>query len=53
VTRWLDEARGARWEPSETVGAGQEYRTELNDRLGTALLLDTRLVHGSVIARMA
>jgi hypothetical protein len=53
VTQLVDEARSARWAPSEIVGAGQEFRATFDDKVGSALLLNGRLVHGSVVARLA
>jgi hypothetical protein len=53
VTQLLDEVRGAAWSPTETVGEGQELRAEFAGKVGSALLLDGALVHGSVLASMS
>jgi hypothetical protein len=50
VSQLLNEARNAFWTETEAVGEGQEYRTEFGGKVGSALLLDGALVHGSVVA---
>jgi hypothetical protein len=49
VTQLLNEIRSSAWTQTETVGEGQEYRAEFNGKVGSALLLDGSLVHGSVV----
>lgn len=53
VTQLVAEMRSGAWEPSDTVGEGQEYRAEFNRKVGSALLLDGALVHGSVVGGFA
>jgi hypothetical protein len=50
VDQFLHEARNAAWSQSAAVGEGQEYRAEFSSKVGSALLLDGALVHGSVVA---
>jgi hypothetical protein len=50
VSQFLDEARHAAWTQAQAVGEGEEYRAEFNGKVGSALLLDGALVHGSVVA---
>jgi hypothetical protein len=52
VETLLHEVRSAAWAQVETVGEGQEYRAEFGGKVGSALLLDGALVHGSVVAAM-
>jgi hypothetical protein len=49
VEQFISEIRAATWTQTETVGEGQEHRTEFNGRVGSALLLGGSLVHGSVV----
>jgi len=46
----LGAARNAVWGRVDTVGEGQEFRTEFRGNVGSALALDESLVHGSVVA---
>ena len=50
VEAFVNEVRNAPWAQVETVGEGQEFRAEVNGKVGSALLLDGVLVHGSVVA---
>jgi len=50
VSQFLHEVRNTTWTQVETVGEGQEYRSEFNGKVGSALLLDGVVVHGSVVA---
>jgi hypothetical protein len=52
VNEFLHEARNAAWARSEAAGEGQEYRAEFDGKVGSALLLDGALVHGSVLAEV-
>jgi hypothetical protein len=52
VSQLLNEARHAAWTQAEAVGEGQEYRAEFGGKVGSALLLDGAVVHGSVVAAM-
>jgi hypothetical protein len=49
VKELLNELRNASWTQAETIGEGQEYRADFKGRIGSALLVDGSLVHGSVI----
>jgi hypothetical protein len=49
VNELLHEVRNAEWTETQAVGEGQEYRAEFNGKIGSALLLDGALVHGSVV----
>lgn len=53
VGQLLREVRDAVWTQTETVGEGQEYRAEFNGKVGSALVLDGTLVHGSVVAAVS
>jgi hypothetical protein len=53
VSQFLDEARNAAWTQARAVGEGDEYRAEFDGKVGSALLLDGALVHGSVVAGVA
>jgi len=53
VSQFLHEVRNATWTQTETVGAGQEFRAEFDGKVGSALLLDGVLVHGSVVAAVS
>lgn len=50
VENLVNDARHAAWAQAEAVGDGQEYRTEFDGKVGSALVLDGTLVHGSVVA---
>ena len=50
VEQLVNETRNAAWVQTEAVGEGQEYRTEFNGKVGSALVLDESLVHGSLVA---
>lgn len=50
VNHLLHEVRNAAWSQTQAVGEGQEYRAEFAGKVGSALLLDGALVHGSVVA---
>ena len=50
VSQLLNEVRNAAWTQVEAVGEGQEYRAEFDGKVGSALLLDGVLVHGSLVA---
>jgi hypothetical protein len=49
VARLIDEALHADWIPTRAVGEGEEYWSEFSGKLGTALLLNGVLVHGSLV----
>jgi hypothetical protein len=49
LAQLLTEVRGASWTKTETVGEGQEFRAEFNGKVGSALVLQGALVHGSVV----
>jgi hypothetical protein len=53
VYQLFHEAKNAAWAQTEAVGEGQEYRAEFNGKVGSALLLDGALVHGSVLAAVS
>ena len=50
VEKMVNEARNAAWVQTEAVGEGQEYRAEFDGKVGSALVLDGSLVHGSLVA---
>lgn len=50
VEQLVKEARNAAWMQTEAVGEGQEYRAEFNGKVGSALVLEGSLVHGSLVA---
>jgi hypothetical protein len=50
VEKMVNEARNAAWTQTEAVGEGQEYRAEFDGKVGSALVLDGSLVHGSLVA---
>ena len=50
VEQLVTEARNAAWVQTDAVGAGQEFRAEFNGKVGSALVLDGSLVHGSLVA---
>jgi len=50
VEKLVNEARNAAWAQTEAVGEGQEYRAEFDGKVGSALVLDGSLVHGSLVA---
>jgi len=52
VEAFVSEIRNAPWTQVETVGEGQEFRAEFGGKIGSALLLNGALVHGSVVAAM-
>jgi hypothetical protein len=49
LAQLLDEVQLHPWTKTATVGEGQEFRTEFDGKVGSALMLDGSLVHGSVI----
>jgi hypothetical protein len=49
VEHLINEVRNAAWTQTPTVGEGQEYRVEFQGKIGSTLLLDGTLVHGSVV----
>ena len=50
VEQFLHETRNAEWTQAAAVGEGQEYRAVFDGKMGSALLLDGAVVHGSVSA---
>ena len=50
VEKLVNDARNAAWTQAEAVGEGQEYRAEFDGKVGSALVLDGSLVHGSLVA---
>jgi hypothetical protein len=53
VGEFLNRASSAVWTQTEAVGEGQEHRAGFDGKVGSALLLDGALVHGSVVAEVA
>ncbi len=53
VEALLHESAGATWSEAQTVGEGQEYRTEFKGSHGSALLLDEAVVHLNVLTEPA
>jgi hypothetical protein len=49
VGQLINELRQAPWAQTQTVGEGQEYRVEFQGKIGSVLLLDGSLIHGSVM----
>jgi len=50
VSQFLHEVRNAAWTQVETVGEGQEFRAEFDGKVGSALVFEGVVVHGSVVA---
>jgi hypothetical protein len=50
VEHMIDSTRNAKWNKVEAVGEGEEYRTEIDDDHGSALVHSKTLVHGSMLA---
>jgi hypothetical protein len=53
VSQFVSEVRSAGWTQTPAVGEGAEYRAEFDGKVGSALLLDGALVHGSVLVGVA
>jgi hypothetical protein len=53
VSQLVHEIGNGAWTQSEAVGEGEEFRVEFKGRVGSALLLDGSLVHGSVVGGLA
>jgi hypothetical protein len=49
VEKLLKRASDAKWESVEPVGEGEEYRTEFDHENGSVLVLEGKIVHGSVL----
>src|SRR5262249_50254705 len=49
VLELVGEVRNAKWSQTAPVGEGEEFRTELDGKVASALLLDDALVHASVV----
>ena len=50
VEQLIARASDAKWEQVEAVGECEEYRAEIGDDHGTALVYEDTLVHGSMLA---
>ncbi len=50
VEAFVNEVRHAAWTQTETVGAGEEFRAEFGGNVGSALVVDGVVLHGSVVA---
>ena len=53
VEQLLQESAGATWSEAQTVGEGQEYRTEFKGSHGSALILEDAVVHLNVLTAPA
>jgi len=50
VEQLIARASDTKWEQVEAVGECEEYRAEIGDDHGTALVYEDTLVHGSMLA---
>lgn len=51
ITTMFSEAAAAAWVPAKAVGDGAESRTEFGIMAGSALIVDSVLVHGSLVGK--
>ena len=50
VVHMIERTKGAKWDKVEAIGEGEEYRTEIDEDHGSALVYSETLVHGSMLA---